>query len=89
MDIGAPIMGLQGSSGEVLAGDPIPAAPGQADANTLNFSGEGSTAIIKDGDANLWDGIEQEAETIYIQEEAPEGKAVEEETVPTGPTTSI
>jgi len=64
LDIGAPIMGIQGSSGEVLAGDPIPDAPG-ANNNANFFSGEGNSAVIGDG-ANLWDPLIVEPETIYV-----------------------
>ena len=60
-------MGIQGSSGEVLAGDPIPDAPG-ANTNANIFDGEGNTAVIGDG-ANLWDPLIVEPETIYVQEE--------------------
>lgn len=67
LDIGAPIMGIQGSTGEVLAGDPIPDAPG-ANAGANFFSGEGNSAVIGDG-ANLWDPLIVEPETIYVEEE--------------------
>lgn len=50
-------MGLEGDDGEVLAGDPIPAAPGQTSANF--FDGEGSTAIVGE-DGNLWDELVEE-----------------------------
>ena len=72
MDIGAPIMGLESGTGELLAGDPIPAAPNAVvnNANTF-FSGEGNSAVIGDG-ADLWADLIIEPETIYIQEEAPE-----------------
>ena len=81
LDIGAPIMGLQGGNGEVLAGDPIPDAPGAAN-NANFFSGEGNSAIVGDNN-NLWDPLIVEPETIYIQEEAK----VPEPTEPTGLTT--
>lgn len=55
LDLGAPIMGLQGSDGEVLAGDPIPDAPGATTNNAQNFSGDGNSAIV--GDTNLWDDL--------------------------------
>lgn len=77
-------MGLAGESGEVLAGDPIPAAPGQANAAGNFFDGEGNTAIVGETD-NLWDGLIVEPETIFIQEEAEEV----EPTGPTGPTTEV
>ena len=77
LDIGAPIMGLQGGNGEVLAGDPIPDAPG-AGTNANIFTGEGNSAIVGD-DNNLWDPLIIEPETIYIQEEV-------EPTEPTEPT---
>lgn len=80
LDIGAPIMGLQGGNGEVLAGDPIPDAPGAAN-NANFFSGEGNSAIVGDNN-NLWDPLIVEPETIYIQEEAK----VPEPTEPTEPT---
>ena len=64
LDIGAPIMGLQGGNGEVLAGDPIPDAPGAAN-NANFFSGEGNSAIVGDNN-NLWDPLIVEPETIYI-----------------------
>lgn len=64
LDIGAPIMGLQGDNGEVLAGDPIPDAPGAAN-NANFFSGEGNSAIVGDNN-NLWDPLIVEPETIYI-----------------------
>jgi len=62
-------MGLQGDDGEVLAGDPIPAAPGQAATGNF-FSGEGNSAIV--GDENLWDGLIVEPETVFVQEPTPE-----------------
>lgn len=84
LDIGAPIMGLQGGNGEVLAGDPIPDAPGAAN-NANFFSGEGNSAIVGDNN-NLWDPLIVEPETIYIQEEAKEPEPTEP-TEPTGLTT--
>ena len=79
-------MGLQGSSGEVLAGDPIPDAPGAAN-NANFFSGEGNTAIV--GDTNLWDPLIVEPETIYVQEEAKEPSSTDtsQTTEPVGPST--
>jgi hypothetical protein len=77
-------MGLQGGNGEVLAGDPIPDAPGAAN-NANFFSGEGNSAIVGDNN-NLWDPLIVEPETIYIQEEAAEPEP-SEPTEPTGLTT--
>ena len=70
-------MGIQGSTGEVLAGDPIPAAPGTTTGANF-FSGEGNTAVIGDG-ANLWDPLIVEPETIYVQEPTPEPEVTEPE----------
>jgi len=47
-------MGLEGNEGELLFGDPIPAAPGAKTAGV--YDGEGNTAIV--GDNNLWDDLE-------------------------------
>ena len=69
LDIGAPVMGLEGGTGEVLAGDPIPKAEGEGAANANFFSGEGNNAVIGDGD-NLWDPLIIEPETVYVQEES-------------------
>lgn len=63
-------MGLQGDDGEVLSGDPIPAAPGQATAGGNFFAGEGNSAIV--GDSNLWDGLIVDPETVYVQEPSTE-----------------
>ena len=82
LDIGAPIMGLAGDDGEVLAGDPIPAAPGQGN-NANFFDGDGNSAIV--GDSNLWDPLIIEPETIYI-----EGDPLPSESNgPTGPTSEV
>lgn len=62
-------MGLEGGTGEVLAGDPIPKAEGEGAANANFFSGEGNAAVIGDGD-NLWDPLIIEPETVYVQEES-------------------
>ena len=48
----------------MLAGDPIPDAPG-ANNNANFFDGEGNSAVIGDG-ANLWDPLIVEPETIYV-----------------------
>ena len=63
IDLGAPIMGLQGDDGEVLAGDPI---PGPAD---LTFGDTDHSAIVGD-DENLWDHLIFEQEVIEIEEPA-------------------
>ena len=66
-------MGLQGSNGEVLAGDPIPDAAGAATAESY---GDSSHSAIVD-DENLWDHLIIEPEVITIQEEATEPEAPE------------
>lgn len=52
-------MGIADDSGAVLAGDPIPAAPGANGGGGINgnifFDGEGNSAIV--GDNNLWDSL--------------------------------
>ena len=79
-------MGLQGGSGEVLAGDPIPDAPGAGN-NANFFSGEGNSAIV--GDSNLWDPLIIEPETIYIEEEVEKqsNDPSQTSTEPVGPST--
>jgi hypothetical protein len=66
LDIGAPIMGLESGDGELLAGDPIPAAAGQAGAGGNFFDGAGNTAIVGEGDPNLWDDYVFEADVVYV-----------------------
>ena len=61
-------MGIQGSSGEVLAGDPIPDPVG---VNTGEEYGDSSHSAIVD-DENLWDHLIFEPEVITIQEEGAE-----------------
>ena len=76
IDIGAPILGLQGNTGEVLAGDPIP-TPGATVITNLN-----NPAIVKDG-PNLWDDLipkQPEPEPTPVEEEKP---AVTPEPTPT------
>ena len=82
LDLGAPIMGLQGSSGEVLAGDPIPDAPG-ANAGT-NYGDENHSAIVDD--ENLWDHLIIEPEVITIEEEV-EGSGPATPETPSTPST--
>ena len=82
LDIGAPIMGLAGEDGEVLAGDPIPAAPGQGN-NANIFDGDGNSAIV--GDSNLWDPLIIEPETIFVQGDP----LPSESNGPTGPTSEV
>lgn len=76
-------MGLQGSNGEVLAGDPIPDAAGAATAESY---GDSSHSAIVD-DENLWDHLIIEPEVITIQEEATEPEAPETPSTPATPTT--
>ena len=67
LDIGSPILGLQGDDGTVLAGDPIPDPVGFTDGSTVEVETVDTAAIIRDG-PNLWDGLEDEA-PIVIEEE--------------------
>lgn len=64
-------MGLQGDDGEVLSGDPIPAAPGQVTTGGNFFTGDGNSAIVGE-DSNLWDSLIVDPETVYVQEPTPE-----------------
>ena len=81
LNIGAPIMGLEGGDGKLLAGDPIPAAPTTVTnedgtittvttTTTEVFTGEGNSAIV--GDTNLWDGLEDTAPEPEPVVEEPE-----------------
>ena len=93
LDIGAPIMGLEGSDGTLLAGDPIPAPTTITnDDGTVTtivaaaevFTGEGNSAIV--GDTNLWDGLEEEAP--YVEPvDVVEDTTTEPTTVPESTTT--
>ena len=87
--MGAPVMGLQASDGEVLAGDPIPEPAGFTSSTTVIYDGEGNSAVVHD--TNLWDDLipdpTPEPEPVVVvepEEPAPEPtpEPVVEETTP-------
>lgn len=103
VDFGAPVMGLQGADGEVLAGDPIPLAPGETIGGSsgsttggvnnasYNYDGAGNNAIVKDG--NLWDSIVADTaaqqQTIVLPGPTPTPQPEGTTTTVTEPTTTV
>jgi hypothetical protein len=82
-------MGLEGSDGELLAGDPIPAAPGATTNKAGTYSGEGNSAIV--GDSNLWDGLNyrDDSTTTPTQTTQETTTPTEESSTPEEPSVAV